>query len=311
MYKFWKKWFEPKAYNQGYLPEKDGHKVFYSEYGNPKGKPILVFHGGPGGGAKPRHASFANLKKYRVILFNQRGCNNSLPLGKLENNNTQALLEDAMRLLKYLNIKDKIILRGSSWGSALALMFAEKHPKMVEELLLSQIFLVDMGAAWWEFEGCRWHYPEFVDELEHKARGDVPAYFAAEINSKSKKKQLDAANYYGFYERVCCSLNPKWNDCQELNEKALAELRIFMHYRENDFFVDEAGEIMKNIKKINHIPTVIVHNRLDFVCPFKGAYELHKAMPNSRLVVVSEFGHVGPKLYKTINKEMRAELDES
>ena len=109
MIKFWKKWFEPKAYNQGFLPEIEGHKVFFSEFGNSKGKPVLVFHGGPGGGAHARHANFANLKKYRIIMFDQRGCHKSLPLGKLENNNTSGLIRDAERLLEYLNIKYHII----------------------------------------------------------------------------------------------------------------------------------------------------------------------------------------------------------
>ncbi len=305
---FWKRWFEPRPFNSGYLPEDGGHRVFFSEYGNPKGKPIVVLHGGPGGGAYPRHAAFANLKKHRVILFDQRGCHKSLPLGRLENNDTKNLLKDLTHLINHLNIQDKIILRGSSWGSALALLYAEKHPDKVSKLLLSQIFLVDLGTSWWEFEGVRWHYPEFVDELEGKAKGDIPAFFAAEINSNNKKKQLDAANYYGWYERVCCSLNPQWNDQSELNEEQLAGLRIFMHYRAHDFFVSQPDPIMENIKKIKNIPTVIVHNRLDFVCPVRGAYELHKALPKSKLIIVPERGHVGRLLYKTINKTFAEEL---
>ncbi|MBE6452088.1 MAG: alpha/beta fold hydrolase [Alphaproteobacteria bacterium] len=308
MFCFLKKWFEPRAFNQGYLPEKNGHKVFYSEYGNPKGMPILVFHGGPGGGARPRHAMFANLNKYRIIMFDQRGCNNSQPLGKLENNTTNDLIDDADRLLNYLKINDKIILRGASWGSTLALLFAEKYPARIEKMLLSQIFMADKDNAWWEFEGCRWHYPDFVEDLECKAKGDIPKYFANEINSRNIKKQLDAANFYGWYERVCCSLNPRWNNCTKLDEKTLAELRIFMHYRVNDFFMKSDCDILKDIKKIKDIPTVIVHNRLDFVCPVKGAYELHKALRKSRLVIVPEFGHCGKLLFKTIKRIFCDEL---
>lgn len=308
MINFWKKWFEPKAYNQGYLPEVDGHKVFFSEYGNPNGKPMLVFHGGPGGSAKPSYAKGVNLKKYRVIMFDQRGCNKSLPMGKLENNTTNDLLNDADRLLNYLKINGKIILKGPSWGSSLALMFAEKHPEKVEKMLLSQVFLADMGNSWWEFEGCRWHYPEFVECLESKTKGDIYDYFAKKICSNNKKQQLDAANYYGYYERVCCSLNPRWGDCLELDEKSLASNRVFMYYAKNKFFMNDKNDIMKNIKKIKNIPALIVHNRLDFVCPVKGAYELHKALPNSRLIIVPEFGHVGKLLNKTIKEEFKKEL---
>ena len=305
MIKFWKKWFEPKAYNQGFLPEFEGHKVFFSEFGNPKGKPILMFHGGPGGGAHARHANFANLKKYRIIMFDQRGCHKSLPLGKLENNNTSGLIKDAERLLEYL---DKIILRGASWGSTLALLFAEKYPQKIEKILLSQVFMADIEDEWWEFEGCKWHYPEFVEELESKAKKNIPEYFAEEINSKNKRKQLDAANYYGWYERVCSSFKPSWNNCEELSDKELASQRIFMHYRVNKFFMKSDCDIMKNIKKIKQIPTIIVHNRLDFVCPLKGAYKLHKVLSKSKLIVVPEFGHVGKLLSKTIKTVFRAEL---
>ena len=308
MIKFWKKLFEPKAFNQGFLPECDGHKVFFSEFGNPKGKPVLMFHGGPGGGAHARHAKFANLKRYRIIMFDQRGCHKSLPLGKLKKNTTSELLKDAERLLDYLNIKEKIILRGASWGSTLALLFAEKHPDRIEKMLLSQIFLADIGDAWWEFDGCRWHYPEFVETLELKAKGDIPEYFYNEIISKNNKKQLDAANYYGSYERVCSNIMPHWNNCSELSDKELASQRIFMHYRVNDFFMKSDCDILQKIKKVKHIPTVIIHNRLDFVCPLKGAYELHKALPESKLIVVPEFGHVGRLLYKTMNKVFREEL---
>ena len=305
-----KKWLEPKPFKQGFLPKKEGHRVFFMEFGNPSGSPVLVFHGGPGGGCRAGHANFANLKKCRVIMFDQRGCNCSLPLGRLENNDTSSLLDDAVRLLNYLNVNEKVVLRGSSWGSTLALLFAEKYPDKVRKLLLSQIFMADADSAFWEFEGNRFFCPEFVEELERKAKGKgeaVPAWFASEINSKSMKKQLDAANYYGWYERLCGNLEPAWNDLKTLSEKELAEYRIFMHYRVNGFML-KPDQIMKNIRKIKHIPAVIIHNRLDFVCPPKGAYKLHKALPNSRLIMVPERGHVGRKLYEMINHEFKREL---
>ena len=303
---WWKKWFEPKPFNQGYLPENDGHQVFFAEYGNPKGKPVLVFHGGPGGCAKAAHAAFADLKRYRVIVFDQRGCGLSKPLGKLKNNNTEALLKDAQYLINILKINDKIILRGSSWGSTLALLYAEEHPKQVEKLLLSQIFLANKDARYWEFEGNSYFYPDFVETLEHKAgkAENIPAYFSAEINSKSMKKQLDATNYYGWYERICGQLNPKWDNQCDIDEQTLASNRVFMHYAAHNFMLEDE-QIMKNIGKIRNIPTIIVHNRLDFVCPLKGAYSLHKALPESKLVIVAERGHGGKLLYKTMNSEFK------
>ncbi|MBQ8662211.1 MAG: alpha/beta fold hydrolase, partial [Alphaproteobacteria bacterium] len=181
---FWKKWLEPKPYNQGYLPADGGHEVFFQEFGNPSGKPILVFHGGPGGSFKAKHVSFADLKKHRVVGFDQRGCGQSKPLGDMRNNNTQELLKDASRLLDYLHIEGKVVVRGGSWGSTLALLFAEAYPQKVEKLLLSQVFLADQTAAEWEFSGLKAFYPEFVDELKQKAgsRG-IRTFFAEEINS--------------------------------------------------------------------------------------------------------------------------------
>ncbi len=307
MINWWKKLFEPKPYNSGYLPDKDGHKIFFMEFGNPEGKPILFFHGGPGGGCRAYHAKIADLRKYRVIMFDQRGCGCSLPAGKLENNTAESLLNDVMRLISQLKIKDKIILRGGSWGSALALLFAERYPEKVEKLLLSQIFLADESCNYWEFEGCRWFYPEFVEEMERKSKGDIREFFASEIRSKSLKKQLDAANYYGWYERICGSLKPHWDNKEELSEKELASQRVFMHYSANNFFL-QPQQIMKNINKIKTIPTVIIHNRLDFVCPSIGAYQLHKALTNSRLIMVPERGHVGKLLSDTIMREFKKEL---
>lgn len=304
MFKWWKKWLEPKPFNEGYLPEREGHKVYFAEFGNPSGKPILAFHGGPGGCSKVRQVAFADLKKYRVIIFDQRGCGRSEPSGRLLNNDTTSLLKDVERLVKYLKIKDKIVLRGGSWGSTLALLFAQKHPQMVEKMLLSQIFLANKDNRYWEFEGMRYFYPDFVGVLEHKAgkAENIPAYFSAEINSKSMRKQLDAVNYYGWYERICGQLAPKWNNESNIDEKILAANRIFMHYAAQNFMLKD-DVIMKNTSKIKDIPTIIIHNRLDFVCPLKGAYQLHQALPKSKLVIVPERGHIGKLLYKTCKQE--------
>ena len=140
---FFEKWFLPKPYNEGYLPEDNGHKVYFAEYGNKNGKPILIFHGGPGGSCRAKHIKGINLKKYRVIAVEQRGCNRSEPMGEIKNNTTKDLLNDYDRLINHLNINEKIILRGASWGSTLALLWAERNPDKVEKMVLSQIFLAN------------------------------------------------------------------------------------------------------------------------------------------------------------------------
>lgn len=310
---FWNKWFENTPFNQGYLPESGGHQVYFAEFGNPRGIPVLMFHGGPGGCSKAKHFDSLgkNRRQYRVIMFDQRGCGKSQPVGEIHNNTTLDLVDDARRLLAYLEIEKPVILRGGSWGSTLALLFAEKYPEKVSKLILSQIFLADETAEKWEFEQSALFYPDFVEQLREAAKGEgsIPKYFAKLINSNQTKAQLLAANTYGWWERVRASLRPAWNNLSELDAFELAAQRIFINYAAQNYMLKD-NEIIKNAYKIAHIPAVIIHNRLDFCCPLNGAYALHKALPNSRLVIVPEQGHVGKELYKTIEHECNKELAE-
>lgn len=302
---FFSKFFEPKPFNSGYLAEKDGHRVYFMEVGNPKGEPVLFFHGGPGGEAKARHTKCLDLKKYRAILFDQRGCGKSLPEGQWNKNTTDDLIDDTIRLLEHLNVQDKLILRGASWGSTLALKFAIKYPEKVKMLLLSQIFLGNNEDKEWIEEHSSHFYPDIWEKITSfvPSSDTVPEYYAGLISSGQRKKQEKALTYYGAYERLLGSLDPKFEP-KEADEKSLAAARIYFNYTNKRFYMKE-DEIIKNIRKISNIPALIVHNRLDFVCPLKGAYRLHKSMPNSKLVIVPEKGHVGKLLYKTIKKEIR------
>ena len=304
---FFSKWFLPKPYNEGYLPEENGHKVYFAEYGNKGGKPVLVFHGGPGGSCKARHLKGINLKKYRVITLDQRGCGLSLPSGKIENNTTHDLLKDYDRLVSCLNIQEKIILRGGSWGSTIALLWAEKNPQKVEKMLLSQIFLANDDFHHWEFDGVKYIYPEFVEYMIKKSKGNIIGYYNKLIQSPNKKKQLEAINEFGWYERICGSMSPEFASFSDVCDKELASNRIYIHYAANNFFLGE-NDILKNINKIKDIEAIIVHNRLDLICPFKGAYDLHKKLNNSELNVIDEFGHVGEKIHKAILTKLNKAL---
>ena len=300
---FWNKWFEPRAFNSGYLPEVDGHRVFFQEFGNPEGRPVLVFHGGPGGSFKARHAQDFDLKKYRIIGFDQRGSGKSLPSGQWNKNTSADVIKDTERLLKELKIFDSLIVKGASWGAALALKFAETYPKQVRALILNSVFLADEDAARWEEEDAAYFYPDILDKIKERVSEweNIPTYYAQMVCSGEREKQQYAISRYGMYERLRSSLDPQF-ELQEVNEDTLAQARIFMTYAAKKFYFKE-NEIMKNIKKISKIPTLIVHNRLDFVCPLKGAYRLHKAMPHSRLVIVPDSGHAGKLLFKTLRRE--------
>lgn len=304
---FWNNWLAPKSFNDGYLPEKDGHQVYFAEYGNPSGKPVIIFHGGPGGSCRAYRAAYANLRKYRIIMFDQRGCGKSIPLGKLDNNTTQELLDDVSRLVNHLKINDKIILWGASWGSTLALLWAIRNPQKVEKLLLSQVFLANKEYAKWEFDGNRYSYPEFVAQMEKESGCDIIRYYNKLIQSDNIEHQLLAANRYGWFERICGSKEPKFSEFNELSDKELAGQRIYMHYSANKFFLDD-NEILDNIANIKDIEALIIHNRLDFICPLKGAYDIHKLLTKSQLIIVPDFGHVSKLLSKIIKKEIRKAL---
>lgn len=304
---FFSRFFIPKPFHEGYLPELDGHEVYFAEFGNPEGQPILMFHGGPGYHSRAENARNFDLKKFRVIIFDQRGGGKSKPLGKLENNTTQDLLDDAVRLLDYLRIDGKIVVYGSSWGSTLALLFAEQYPELVKCLLLSKIFLADKMCRNWELKDSGLFYPDILEQI----RGDladyslIPRYYSKIINSDDPALQARAMSLYGNYEFMLGSLNPKI-EIKNIDEKYLASTRIYMHYAAAEFMLED-DEIMDNIGAIRHIPALIVHNRLDFVCPPLNAYRLHKAMQDSKLVLVPDRGH-GSKLLSEVTKKEMSEF---
>ena len=295
----------PKVFNQGYLPEEDGHQVFFMEAGSKDGKPVLVFHGGPGGASRLRHAEAFDRRKFRVVFFDQRGCGRSQPSGETAHNTTADLLHDAARLLDFLDIKEKVILLGGSWGATLALLFAEKYPERVKALLLSKIFLADEISAGWTDDVSGWFYPDVMDKLRRNMpeNANLPEYYAEMVNSRNLSDQVKAASLYGNYERVLGQLVPAFEK-KEVTQDDVNAARIFINYAAAGFMLKD-DQIMSNVERIRELPALIVHNRLDMVCPLIGAWRLHKALPASKLVIVPEKGHVGPLMARTLKKEIR------
>lgn len=302
----WTKWFEPKPYHQGYLPIADGHEVWFAEYGNPHGKAIITTHGGPGAHCHATRAKLFDLHRYRVIMFDQRGCGNSKPFGELSNNTTADILFDMERLLDHLKIKEKVILQGGSWASTLMLLFAEKYSDKVEKLALSQIFLADEVSEKWELEQCDLFYPDMLEQLRQplKKWQTIPEYYFKQLISSDSAQQKNALETYGMFERVLGSLSPHWGHIEEVDEKSLGYTQIYAQYAANHYYVKN-NQIMHDSRKIKHIPTLMIHNRLDMLCPLKGAYQLAKELENCKLVIVPERGHVGKLLHKTIAAEIK------
>ena len=299
--------FTHRFFNSGYLPETEGHRIYFMEFGNPKGEPVLIFNGGPGGISKAYKASVFNRRKYHVIMFDQRGCGKSLPPGEMKNNDTIALLEDAERLIKYLNIKSQIIVRGGSWGSTLALLFAMRNPRIVKKLLLSQIFLADSDNKKWLEEESGLFYPDMLEQLETTAHqppeSNLAERFAKMINSYNLEQQIKAVNTYGSYERILGCLSPKFIS-HKITQDDINSNMIYINYCARNFMLEDKCIII-NTSIIKHIPTLIIHNRLDMGCPLKGAYELHKHLPKSKLIIVPDIGHTSKLLRKVIKKEIK------
>ena len=301
----WKIWQSPVPFHQGYLPKADGHEVWYAAYGNPQGIPILTTHGGPGGYCRPERAKLFDLSKYRIIMFDQRGCGNSKPFGELKHNTTNDLLFDMERLLNHLKIDGKIILHGGSWASTLMLLFAEHHPSKVRKLLLSQIFLADEQSEKWEQEQCGLFYPDMLAQLKAPLKDwqTIPEYYYKQLTSDNIMQQKKALETYGCFERVLGNLNPHWRHIDDVDNKDLGYTRIYAQYALAHYYIKN-NEIMRQLKKIKHIPTLIVHNRLDMLCPLQGAYELSQKLEKCKLVISPEKGHVGKVLHKTIRREI-------
>lgn len=293
-----------KPFNSGLLAESDGHKIAYYQYGNPKGKPVLVFHGGPGGSAKSKYAKLFNSKKYRVICFDQRGCGNSQYQDLLEENTSYNTLSDAKHLLKFLNIDEPVILYGCSWGSTLALMFAEKYPKSVSSIIVVSVFLARKYDIDWVAKESERFYPDLWNIMRSKVKqNEIMGEYRKLLYSKRKSENLKALKYIGSYEYQLGKLEPEFPKLTKVDEKELNSARIYFHYEKNHYFMKE-NQVLANISKIKKLKCLILHNRLDFCCPVKQAWDLAAALPKSKLKIVPDYGHISAKLFKTTEKEI-------
>lgn len=293
------------------LPEDNGHTIAFFEYGNPNGTPILGFHGGPGSKSKPRHADRFDLSKYRVILFDQRGCGKSTPLGKLEHNTTEEILNDAERIRKQLGI-EKWFVAGSSWGSTCSLLYSIKYPERVRGVLISAVFLGDRDSVSWSMEDSKgvarlvpdvWHRRiEFLRKynisIEHQ---NADILNALENASYAEQQEITAGVFNWEGNLFSAQSAIAYTDPEEVTDENIASVKIFAHYEMHDSFISE-NNILNNTHHINHIPTVIVHGRYDILCPLEKAWLLKEKMNNCELVIATSSGHKLTAEGETIQK---------
>ncbi|MDO8560756.1 MAG: prolyl aminopeptidase [bacterium] len=306
------KLFPPiKPYHSGYLAVGDGHEIYYEECGNPNGVPVLYLHGGPGAGCDENARRFFNPKKCRVLLFDQRGSGRSKPYASISANTLWRLVEDIQKLLAYRGI-EKVLLFGGSWGSTLALVYAECHPGNVLGMVLRGIFLSEQAEVRDYCEGVsNTRFPElwkrFISNIPLKFRRSRPvdSYFA-QMTGDGEKTKAHYAYEWAYYESARLNLVPK-ND-KELEREIKSEPYVALsileaHYIRHLCFLDD-GFIMRNIERIPHVPVSIIHGRYDDVCMVESAIKLHRALPGSTLhIVVAGHSRSDPEILKKLVSE--------
>ena len=281
----------------GFLTTKSEHRVYWESCGNPQGKPVVFVHGGPGGGTSAETRRFFNPDKYHIIQFDQRGCGQSTPHAHLEHNTTWDLVAD-MESIRMLLAIDQWQVFGGSWGSTLALAYAEKHPQRVSELVLRGIFLLRQQELQWFYqEGASRLFPDawqaYWNFIPPEEQHDMMAAYQKRLLSDDESLRLEAAKRWSVWEGSTCHLYP---DLQHIAETADAEFalafaRIENHYFTHQGFFTHENQLLDDIDKIRDIPTVIIQGRYDVVCPMQTAYDLHQAFPEAQLVVVPDAGH--------------------
>lgn len=300
-FKFRNRFIRP--YTTGFLPEQDGHCIFYQEVGNPKGEPVLVFHGGPGSQCYPFFACTFNLKKQRIIMFDQRGCGKSKFDDPLYKNTSQNTIDDALRLLKYLNISERIVCTGGSWGSTLALLFAETYPQKVKKIIVNCIFLGRRKDIENMTPIASYFYPDAVETVRDIANGqDLDKYYSGLLASGVRSNQEKAVQYYKKLEKTACDGSLTVNFSKgEISDKDILKFSIFMHYKCHNYFLKE-NQLLLDIKKIKNIPTEIYQNRLDFCCPPYQAFELYQSLSKAKFFLIPDRGHGSDMLFYEMYK---------
>jgi proline iminopeptidase len=288
---------EIEPYNSGKLAVSDVHSIYWEESGNPGGKPVVFLHGGPGGGTEPKHRRFFDPKRYRIVLFDQRGCGKSTPHASLHDNTTWHLVDDIEQLREHLGIERWQVF-GGSWGSTLALAYAQKHPDHVTELVLRGIFTFSQDEIdWFYHDGTRVLFPDAYELLlagiPREEHGDIVGAYHRRLLSGDRATREAAARTWSMWECRVATLLPDDDliaHCEDASF-TLAFARIECHYFVNHGFLESPTQLIDDVDKIRNIPCVIVHGRYDVICPPRNAWRLHRAWPESELVFVPAAGH--------------------
>jgi proline iminopeptidase len=273
--------------------------MYYEECGNPKGKPVVVLHGGPGAATNPGMRRFFDPKRYRIVLFDQRGCGASRPHAELRENSTWDLVADIEALRAHLGI-ERWMAFGGSWGSTLALAYAERHPQRVTELVLRGIFLLRRSELEWFYQnplGAASVFPDlwenYLAPIPPDERHDMIQAYYRRLTSDSAATRAEAAHAWSTWEGAASFLRTNASYLAKFADPdyAAAFARIEAHYFVNRGFMDSDDQLLRDVGRIRDIRGVIVQGRYDMVCPMRSAWDLHRVWPQSQLRVVADAGH--------------------
>jgi len=288
---------EISPYHTTWLERPHGHKIYVELSGNPHGKPIIFLHGGPGGGTNPKQRQFFDPKHYQIILFDQRGCGQSKPLGETNGNTTADLLSDMETIRKHFSIKSWIIF-GGSWGSALALAYATQYPETIKALILRGIFLSRKTELDWFLGEVRAFFPEahqtLLDFLPIDKHNELVKNYSEFVFSNDLKISGPASIAWNRFESGLLKLIPQAEENKTLTDEdiqnEIARARVQLHYIKDQCFID-GKKILEEVKQLKNIPTTIIQGRYDMVCPPITAYELYQCMPHANFIMVPDAGH--------------------
>lgn len=284
-----------QPYRYEMLDVGQGHQIYVEECGNPDGIPVVVLHGGPGGGCSPSMRRFFHPQHFRVILFDQRGCGRSKPHASVEDNTTWHLIDDMEHIRRKMGI-DQWIVFGGSWGAALALIYAQAHPENVRHLVLRGVFLMTQSELDWFYNGGAAqffpdHWAKLLRVLPRTEQNDVINAFHRRLFGPDHDAEIRAARAWTEWESALATLAPKNTVGSVPASYARAFARIECHYFKNLGFLSDKQQILPNMPRIANIPGSIIHGRYDMICPPHSAFKLHQAWPASDLHLIADAGH--------------------
>ena len=286
-----------ELFNSFQLPVSDMHSIYVEESGNKHGKPVIFLHGGQGGGISSSYRQYFDPEKWRIIMFDQRGCGKSTPFAELKENTTWDLVEDIEKIRKHLGI-DSWVVFGGSWGSTLSLAYSQTHPNSCKGLILRGIFLIRKKEIDWFYqEGANNIFPDrwesFLAPISPDKRNNLLKAYYEILTGDDHSKKIEAAKAWSTWEGSTVRLLLDENFIGDFSDEKFAEAfaRIECHYFMNNCWFDSDNYLIENIDKIRNIPTVIVHGRYDIICPVVQAWDLHKAWPEADFHIIPDAGH--------------------